>query len=133
MSMNDYHLSSSLDRLYFLESLYLKIDGAQFVKNTCEQCDLLIFVYSKEPVGQMIDFTIEVSQNFIHLEDGVARKDYLIKDSMAYYGYDAKKKGFVLVELSDNNANCAEIYISHNEFPDENNYGQRSFDGELML
>jgi len=67
MSLNDKDFSSSIDRLYFLESLYLKIDGAQFQKSRCDQCDLLIFVYSKEPVGQVIDFIIEVSQNFIHL------------------------------------------------------------------
>lgn len=81
----------------------------------------------------MVDFTIEVTQNFVTLEDGVSKKNYLMEDSMAYYGFEAKRQGEILVELSDNNINCADLYMSHSEFPDENNYGQRSFDGQIML
>lgn len=38
-----------------------------------------------------------------------------------------------MVEVSDNNIDCAEIYASTKEYPDENNYIKRSFDGELMI
>jgi hypothetical protein len=37
-----------------------------------------------------------------------------------------------LVELSDNNQNCAELYVSRSEYPDENNYDKKSFDGEII-
>ena len=34
------------------------------------------------------------------------RSRYLTQNSMAYYGYEAKTKGFILIELSDNNKDC---------------------------
>lgn len=67
------------------------------------------------------------------LEEGQRKQNYLTQFSKAYYGYKAKTKGTIYVEVSDNNMNCAELYISKNEYPDENNYLKRSFDGQLML
>lgn len=51
MSGNDFHFSSPTNKYYFLESLFLTIPGSEFFKNTCNDCELLIFLYSKEPVG----------------------------------------------------------------------------------
>jgi hypothetical protein len=67
------------------------------------------------------------------LEEGKRKQNYLTQYSKAFYGYKAKTKGMIYVELSDNNLNCAELYISNKEYPDENNYLKRSYDGELML
>lgn len=33
----------------------------------CRECELLIYVYSKDKVGTVVDFTIEVTQNFVKL------------------------------------------------------------------
>ena len=84
-------------------------------------------------MGSTVDFTIEVTQNFMMLEEAVPMSHYLSANSMGYFGYEARKKGVIMVELSDNNRDCAELYISHNEFPDENNYGEKSFDGQLLF
>ena len=65
------------------------------------------------------------------LEDGHRKSNYLSQNSKAYYGYNAKTKGLIIVEVSDNNMNCAEIYMSSSEYPDENAYNKKSFDGQL--
>lgn len=52
------------------------------------------------------------------LEEGKRKQNYLTQYSKAFYGYKAKAKGIIYVELSDNNMNCAELYISNKEYPD---------------
>lgn len=47
ITMGDNDFASPMDRFYFLESLYLKVDGSWLKKHTCVECELLIFVFSK--------------------------------------------------------------------------------------
>lgn len=61
---------------------------------------------------------MEITQNFVKLEEGVPKSGYLIQNSKAYYGYAIKNTGSLLVEVSDNNENCAELYVSSMEYPD---------------
>lgn len=68
MSLTDFHFSSPLDKYFFLDSLSLKINGNELKKSTCSNCELLIYLYSKEPIGEIVEYTIEVSQNFFMLE-----------------------------------------------------------------
>lgn len=77
----------------------------------------------------MVEYNIEVSQNFFMLEEGKKKQNFLTQYSKAFYGYKAKGEGMVVVEVSDNNMDCAELYISNKEYPDENNYIKRSYDG----
>jgi hypothetical protein len=57
----------------------------------------------------------------------------LIENSKAYYGYTIKNSGSLLVEVSDNNLNCAELYLSSLEYPDENRHMEKSFDGQVIF
>lgn len=52
------------------------------------------------------------------LEEGFKKQNYLTQNSKAFYGYKAKQKGSIVVEVSDNNMDCAEIYMSSKEYPD---------------
>lgn len=36
-------------------------------KYTCRECELLIYVFSKEKMGTAVDYTLEVTQNFVKL------------------------------------------------------------------
>ena len=58
MSLSDFHFASPTDKYFFLESLNLKISGTDFLKYRCSACELLIYLYSKEPVGQIIEYNI---------------------------------------------------------------------------
>lgn len=58
ISANDYHLTSPSDNFYFLESIYLKVTPEDIAKSQCKNCELLIYVYSKEEIGQLVDYTI---------------------------------------------------------------------------
>lgn len=114
IGLNDYDLSSPSEKFYFLNSIFLKITADNLKAAKCIECDLLIYVYSKEEVGTSVDFTIEVTQNYAVLDEGVPKSGYLVKDSKAFYGFNIKADGNLLVEVSDNNNNCAIIYLSHN-------------------
>jgi hypothetical protein len=48
-------------------------------------------------VGTVADYTIEVTQNFLQLEEGVPKTGYLVENSKAYYGFTIKSPGSMLV------------------------------------
>jgi len=48
-------------------------------------------------VGEAVDFTIEVTQNFVHLDEGSQKKGYLVQNSKAYYSFNTKKAGTLLI------------------------------------
>lgn len=75
-------------------------------------------MYSKEDIGTIVDFTIEVTQNFFFLEEASPKSNYLAANSKAYYGFKIKQSGTLLIELSDNNLGCSELYLSSSEYPD---------------
>ena len=57
------------------------------------------------------------------LKDHIPYENALAKDSMAYYSYiNSVDNGTVIVEVSDNNQNCARIYYSTTNFPSESSY-----------
>ncbi len=97
MSIEDNHFSSPVEKFYFLDSIYLKILAEQLQRSKCDPCTLVIFVYSQEQVGKIVDFTIEVIQNFKVLEEGKQVKNYLNQNSKAHYSYVAKGKGSIIV------------------------------------
>jgi hypothetical protein len=66
------------------------------------------------------------------LEDGVHRQGYLLGNSKDFYGFTTKKEGTLVIEVTDNNRNCAELYLSSTEYPDETKYLEKSFDGQLI-
>ena len=70
ITTNSYDFSSPSDRFFFLDSVFLKITAAEIAKSGCNECSLLVYVYSKEDVGTEVDFTIEVTQNFVMLSEG---------------------------------------------------------------
>lgn len=68
----------------------MKISSEQLRKFNCNECELLIFVNPIAGFGQIIDFTIEITQNYVVLEDGVQKKHYLTEGSRDYFTYNIK-------------------------------------------
>ena len=132
ITTNSFDLSSPNERFYFLETIYLKITPEQIKEANCKDCQLLIYVYSKEAVGSEITYTLEVTQNFVQLEEGRPQQGYLVENSKKYYGFTTRGKGTLFIQVADNNLKCAEIYLSNYEYPDERNHIDQAYDGELI-
>ena len=66
--MSDYHFSSEKTDYYFMDYVFFKLDKESFRKYPCKQCQLLVYLYSKDAVGQVVEYNVEISQNFVFLE-----------------------------------------------------------------
>lgn len=83
----------------------------------------MIAVYSENDVGGLIEYSIEVTQNSMILKDNQNIENHLYEGSIAHYEYEVSKdESNVIVEVSDCNKNCAQIYFSDKEYASSNNY-----------
>lgn len=84
-------------------------------KTECkEECVLLISVVGAESenVGEEPGrFTIEVSQEDRYLKENSPSVGYLERGSIAFYEYYNPKQGTIYIDLSNQNTNCAKIFI----------------------
>jgi hypothetical protein len=94
---------------------------------------LIIKVYSKDKLGSRNDFMLEVTQNYVVLEEHKMRDDFLNKDAISYYSFFNKESlNSILVETSDNNQKCTKIMLSDREYPSEANNLQVEYGNQLV-
>ncbi len=90
-------------------------------------------MYSKDKLGSRNDFMLEVTQNYVVLEEHKMRDDFLNKDAISYYSFFNKESlNSILVETSDNNQKCTKIMLSDREYPSEANNLQVEYGNQLV-